>query len=245
MKLNQLIAVMQSVKKRAADEKTKIYKQIQKPELFQGLSRTYSPKDEEGHVYPPESQKVTYKAAEALEAFSRACQDLFDSALTQDEANTSARANITLDDGTVVASDVPVTYLMFLDKQLTDIRTFLSHIPTLPIDEDWEYDPNRGFYVTRPRETTKTKKVQEFVIAAEATEHHPAQVKEVTNDVVEGTWSLVKFSGALPQSELDEMRLRLDVLQKAVIKAREEANGGDITRRTISNNIFDYLFGQR
>ncbi|WP_309738960.1 hypothetical protein [Chamaesiphon sp. OTE_20_metabat_361] len=41
------------------------------------------------------------------------------------------------------------------------------------------------------------------MVAYEATEHHPAQIKEVSKDIVEGIWSLVEFSGALPQDRVN------------------------------------------
>jgi hypothetical protein len=243
MKLNQLIAILQSVKANAAKGKTEVYQLAQKSGLFQGLSRTYQSREEDGFVYPPESQKLTLKATELVEKFVQASTEFLDLAATQDYANTEARASVVVD-GQTILTDVPVSYLLFLEKQLQDVKTFVLSLPVLSIDKDWQRDPNRGFYVTTPKETVKTKKITDFVVAYEATEHHPAQIKEVTKDVVEGVWSLVEFSGALPQDRVNALTVRVEKLQKAVLQAREEANSRDVQQRQVAGAVFGYLFAE-
>lgn len=243
MKLNQLIAVLQSVKANASKSKTEVYQLCQKNTLFQGLSRTYQSREEDGFIYPPESQKLTLKADELVEKFVQSCSEFLDLAATQDYANTEAKATIAIDGQTIIA-DVPVSYLLFLEKQLQDMKTFIAALPVLSIDKDWQHDPNRGCYVTSPKETVKTKKITDFVVAYEATEHHPAQIKEVSKDVVEGIWSLIEFSGALPQDRVNLMMRRVDMLQKAVIQAREAANSQEVQQRQVANAVFSYLFAK-
>ncbi|WP_310411746.1 hypothetical protein [Chamaesiphon sp. OTE_8_metabat_110] len=80
------------------------------------------------------------------------------------------------------------------------------------------------------------------MVASEATEHHPAQIKEVSKDIVEGIWSLVEFSGALPQDRVNSLLRRVDKLQKATIQAREEANNHQAQSRQVATAIFGYLF---
>jgi hypothetical protein len=243
MKLNQLIAILQSVKNNAAKGKTEVYQLAQKGGLFQGLSRTYQSREEDGFVYPSESQKLTLKANELIEKFVLASTEFLDLAATQDRANTQAQAAVVVD-GTTILSEVPVSYLLFLEKQLQDVKTFVLSLPVLPIDKDWQRDPNRDCYVTSPKETVKTKKITDFVVAYEATEHHPAQIKEVSKDVIEGIWSLVEFSGALPQDRVNLLLSRVDKLQKAVLKAREEANSREIEQHQVAGAVFGYLFAE-
>jgi hypothetical protein len=243
MKLNQLIAILQSVKANAAKGKTEVYQLAQKSGLFQGLSRTYQSREEDGFVYPPESQKLTLKATELVEKFVQASTEFLDLAATQDYANTEAKASVVVD-GQTILTDVPVSYLLFLEKQLQDVKTFVLSLPVLSIDKDWQRDPNRGCYVTIPKETVKTKKITDFVVAYEATEHHPAQIKEVTKDVIEGVWSLVEFSGALPQDRVNALTVRVEKLQKAVLQAREEANSRDVQQRQVAGAVFGYLFAE-
>ncbi len=241
MKLNQVIAVIKGLKQKANKAKTSAYQSVQKPQLFQGLNRTYQPRDEEGYVYPSEALKVTMQATDLIESFRAAASELFNMAATQDWANTEAKASVKVNDKVIVA-DVPVTHLMFLEKQLVDIHTFIEALPVLPIDKEWEYDSNRGLYATEVKQSAKTKKVTEFVVAYEATKEHPAQIKEVSKDVVEGTWSLVELSSALPQDEVNQYMQNVDKLLEAVIKAREEANNLEVTKQEIANPIFDFIF---
>lgn len=241
MKLNQVIAIMKGTKKTAADGKTSLYQRIQKTALFQGISRIYSPVDDDGYVYPPESQKVTFNAETLLQDFVDANKELFDIAATQDWANTKAKADVKVGEK-VILKAVPVTYLMFLEKQLIDIKTFVKTLPVLPIENEWEYDESRGVFASEVKKTTKTKKISDFVIAAEATKEHPAQVREVSKDVVEGVWDTQALSGALTQDRVDELFQRTEALLNAVISAREEANSAEVKKQEVSSNIFDYLF---
>ncbi len=241
MKLNQLIAVLQSVKANASKGKTEVYQLSQKTALFQGLNRSFQSREEDGYIYPAESQKLTLKANELIDKFVQSCSEYLDLAATQDHANTEAKASIVVE-GQTILQDIPVSHLLFLEKQLQDVKTFIGSLPVLSIDKDWQHDPNRGCYVTSPKETVKTKKITDFVVAYDATEHHPAQIKEVSKDVVEGTWSLIEFSGALPYDRVNVLMRRVELLHKAVVQAREEANSRDVQQRQTADAIFGYLF---
>ncbi len=128
-KLNQIIAVEKGVKSKSLQDITAAHHKVQKPALLAGISRTYQPKDEEGEQLPPESARVQFKAEEALREMSASLTRLFDVTATKDWANCSARADVTVDGRTVVA-EVPVSYLLFLEKQLTDLHTFVKNFPS-------------------------------------------------------------------------------------------------------------------
>ncbi|NEO85787.1 MAG: hypothetical protein F6J87_16275 [Spirulina sp. SIO3F2] len=241
MKIHQLIAILQSVKNKSSKAKTAVYQLAQKVELFKGLSRTYEPRQEDGYIYPPESKPVQKQATDLMQQFRTACTELFDLCATQEKSNTKAKASVTVD-GQVIVADVPVGTLLFLEKQLVDVQTFIGKLPVLDIDQEWEYDSNRGCYATAPKQTAKTKKITKPVVLYEATKEHPAQVKEVSEDIVEGTWSLINFSGALPQDQINEMLRRVDKLLKAVVIAREEANSIEVEELKVAEPIFDYIF---
>jgi hypothetical protein len=87
---------LQSVKTNTAKCKTEIYQLAQKSALFQGLSRTYQSREEDGFIYPAESQKLTLKANDLIERFVQSSSELFDLAATQDYSNTEAKASIVL-----------------------------------------------------------------------------------------------------------------------------------------------------
>lgn len=127
-KLNQIIAVEKGVKSRSFQELTEAHHLLQKPTLMSGISRTYRPKDEEGEQLPPESTRVQVKAEDAIRKTVEILTELFDVTATKDWANRSAVASVIVD-GNTLLTDVPVTYLLFLEKQLTDIHTSSRSCP--------------------------------------------------------------------------------------------------------------------
>ena len=64
-----------------------------------------------------------------------------------------------------------------------------------------------------------------------------------TEDVIVGTWTTIKFSGALPAAKIREMRERVTKLAQAVKFARETANSADVTDVTIGDAVLSYVFG--
>ena len=105
-----------------------------------------------------------------------------------------------------------------------DIHTFVDKLPALDPGETWTYNPDVDHYASEPYQTTKTRKVMKNHVKAEATKEHPAQVDTYTEDVIVGNWTTVKFSGALPAKEKNEILDRVRKLQEAVKIAREDAN---------------------
>ena len=241
-KLNQIIAVVNGKKSRGQKELTEIYKKLQKPTLFDGISRTYQPLDEEGETQPPEKKNVQYKAHEAIEEVRTALLDLFDVTATQDFANCQAKADVEVD-GQAVLEQVPVTHLLFLEKQLTDLHTFVGQLPTLDPAETWHWDENADCFAAEPVLSNRTKKVPRSHVLVEATEHHPAQAEMYHEDVKVGEWRMVKFSSALPAQEKNEILGRIRKLQEAVKFAREQANNSKVEEIKIGNKVFDFVFG--
>jgi hypothetical protein len=239
-KLNQIIAVEKGTQSRTARSITDAYHLIQKPALLAGISRTYRPKDEEGESLPPESTKVQVKAEGVLRDVATAMTNLFDVVATKDWANRVAKADVVVE-GRPILTDVPVSYLLFLEKQLTDLKTFLEKLPTLDAAESWTFDEGQDVWRADAVETARTKKVPRNHVKYEATEKHPAQVEMYYEDVVVGTWTKVTFSGAMPTHRINQLRERIDKLQDAVKSAREEANGIEVEQQRLGGAIFDFL----
>jgi hypothetical protein len=241
-KLNQVIALVNGKKTRAKEELTKIYKTVQKPEVFAGISRVYQPSDDEGETIPPEKKLPLFTTKQILNSVQTTLTDLIDIVATQDHGNTEAMAGIVVD-GTLLVDNVPVTHLLFLEKQLVDIHTLIAALPTLDPSEHWMYDENRGCYVTEPTRTNRTKKVMRNHVKAAATDKHPAQVDVYTEDIKVGEWSTVKMGGALPADEKRDILERVRKLQDAVKMAREEANSHVVTPITIAPQLLTYIIG--
>lgn len=240
-RLNQIIAIVKGVKSRSYEDLTKAHHALEKPTLLSGLSRTYAPRDEEGDRLPSESTKVQINAEKVIAETGRIMSELFDVTATQDWANCTATADLMVDGKTLLAR-VPVTYLLFLEKQLVDIHTFVTKLPILDPAEDWQYDDTADCWATPPAETSRSKKVPRVLVKYEATKEHPAQVEVYNEDIPVGTWRTIKFSGALPAARVREMITRVETLQMAVKFAREEANNLEVTSQSVGTAVFGYLF---
>lgn len=241
MKLNQVIAIEKGTKSRSLQDLTEAHHNLQKTTMLAGIARTYRPKDEEGEQFPPESTRVQLRAEDVIRSTSETLTKLFDVVATKDWANCDAKADVVVD-GKVLLSQVPATYLLFLEKQLLDLHTFVKKLPVLDASESWTFDPSADCWATEPVSTLKTKKVPRNHVKAEATEKHPAQVEVYYEDVVVGTWRTIKFSGALPARRVHELLDRVEKLQEAVKFAREEANNREVTEQKIGATVFNYLF---
>jgi len=241
-KLNQIIAVEKGVKSKSFQELTDAHHAVQKAALLSGIARTYQPKDEEGEQLPPEATKVQVRTEEVLREVSKTLTRLFDVTATKDATNCVAKANVVVDQKTLL-SDVPVSYLLFLEKQLTDLHTFVKKLPLLDAAEDWNFDESADYWRTEQVRTIRTKKVPRNHVKAEATEKHPAQVEVYYEDVAVGYWTTVKFSGALPAKRVNDILDRVLKLQTAVKFAREEANSIEAVDQRVGAAVFGYLFG--
>ena len=241
-RLSQVIAIEKSVKNQSNNEITAAYHELQKAALFTGIARSYTPRDEEGEKLPAENQKVQRKAADLLKFTGDTMSKYWDMTLTKDSANCSATADVVVD-GVTICTKAPVTFLLFLEKQLIDLATMVKKLPVLDQGETWHLDSASDVYATDAVQTVKTKKVPKAFIKVPATKEHPAQVDAYTEDVVAGTWSTIKFSGALPQSKVTEVLEKIHKLQAAVKMAREEANTCQAEQRSVGANVFGYLLG--
>lgn len=241
LKLNQIIAIEKGVKSRVYSEVTDLHKASLKPDLFNGFSKSYMKKDEDGEDLPAEKKRVQFAASEVLRTVARNLSELMDVTARKDWTNCTAKGSIVIDDKVIIA-DVPVSYLLFLEKQVTDLRTFVSKLPILDEAEDWKKDNESGLYKTEATQTHRTKKLQKPLVLYPATPEHPAQTQMATEDVIVGFWHQVKQSGAMPKTEVQSMLERVDNLLKAVKEAREAANIADeVVTPDVGTAIFDYI----
>lgn len=239
--LNKLIAIESGVKTGAKRKETDLYHRLQKTALLNGITRTYQPKDEDGDKLPSETTLVQVKTEEVLKELSAELTRLFDVTLTKEVGNSQAKADVVVD-GKTLLKQVPVTYLLFLEKQLVDINTFVSKLPTLDPASEWNYDDNNDVWLTAPVQTVRTKKVPRNWVKAEATEKHPAQVEIFHEDVIVGTWTKIDSSGAIPAKRKTELLSRVEKLITAVKFAREEANSLTVEDQHAGEKVFNYLF---
>jgi hypothetical protein len=241
LRLNQIIAVEKNIKNRTQQNITVAYHKSQKPVLFNGFSKTYKTIKEGGELFPPENKLVEVKVTQLLDEVRNNMAELFDIEATKDYANCTAKSDVTID-GVVLVEQAPATYLLFLEKQLTDMATFVKSLPVLDATEEWTWDGKSLTYKTAATQTIKTKKVQEALMLVPPSEKFPGQAVQITNDVNVGNWDNIKMSGAISEPQKQKLVLRVEKLIKAVKFARETANLTEAPEVNVSDKLLGWLF---
>lgn len=241
MKLNQIIAIENNIKSKGSNTLTSVYHSAQKSSLFDGLVREYKPLTDDGEKFPSEKKLVQMRANDVLAQVRQDVGEWFQVEFEKDLGNTSAFADVKVDNEVLLAA-APSTYLLFLEKKLIDVRTFVEALPVLDPAEDWTWDSNTNYFKSALSQTAKTKKVQKALVLLEPTDKHPGQAVQITDDQVVGYWNQVKLSGALQQSQKDKFLSRLEALTKAVKVAREEANNTQVDTNKNTKSLLDWVF---
>ncbi|MGK0291190.1 MAG: hypothetical protein ACI86H_002657 [bacterium] len=103
-----------------------------------------------------------------------------DVVLQKERTNQEARADIIVD-GVTLAKEVPATFLLGLETKIRQWKTLLEEIPTPAQGIAWEKDETRGdgiYKMAHPEKKFRTGKTYKSKVLYEATEKHPAQIKE-------------------------------------------------------------------
>lgn len=240
--LHQIVAVEKDHKDKTSQEFTRAQSLLSNSGKLTGIARSYTPRDENGATLPSESTRVQVKAAQVVKDLQAHLASLFDVVATKDYTNCVAKANIVVD-GAVLLPAVPATYILFLEKQLAELLSFVKKLPALDPAFDWKYDASQDCWVTMPTETVRTKKSKKSQTVFEGNQHHPPQFLVWDEDIPEGTWSTLHYSGAMQQSEINAIIARIEKLQKAVKFAREEANRAEVTQQHVGETVLRYVFG--
>jgi hypothetical protein len=160
------------------------------------------------------------------------------------KSNQIAVANL-LFQGEVIAKDVPVDELLGLESRLKALRVVLDAMPTLQAGQEWVKNINdtlvHSWVSATPEVTTKTKKLTTPVVLYEATDKHPAQVKEVSEDKVVGTFTNTKVSGCATSAQKAQILANVDELIMQAKQARMRANMVDADKSKIGETLVRIL----
>lgn len=241
LKLHQVLALQKGAMGDAHTALTRAHHDLMKTQLLTGRRKTYRPaNDEDTTVFPSEYQKVQLLGTHVISSMLETQVRAFDLTAARDYTNTRARASVIVD-GNVLVQDAPTPYLLWLDKQIENLETFVKKLPVLNPEFNWNPDPAEG-WATDPVETTKTKKVKKVLVLHPGTDKHPPQVAAIDEDVVQGYWTSIQYSGALPQADVNAVLRRLRVLHDAVKVAIAEANAVEADTPKHGRSVFDFLF---
>lgn len=215
---------------------------------YTGFSKVYTANDAaDPYQHPPENKVVGYTAISKFKFLSEHMIRLLDCQYQKELANQKAHADIILtkDDGAeadvTLAQNVPVTMLLTLETRLEEFRKLVEGCPTLDPNLSWTWNDNTQCWETSPVTKLSTRKVPKVITKAPATDKHPAQTEMFTEDVPVGTWKEIVKSGALSVKQKAELFTRVDILHRAVKKARMRANEQEAPNDKMASKIFDYL----
>jgi hypothetical protein len=253
--LHQIVAILPGKKTRVKkDLETRIYHILDRaPAVFNGLTKVYTPAattedgeqpSEFSETRPAETVLVQMTAEQVVDELTTGLADLIDTVATMDRANCLAKADVKVGDR-VICEQVPVTTLMMLEKELSDLASVVGRFPTLDPAISWRKDPARGedgVYVSDVVESNSGKKIPKVVTLAPPTKEHPAQVTMVQEDVVVGRWALTKFSGAMTPQRVAGIKQRIEILREAVKFAREEANNITVEDVSYGEEFLNFVF---
>lgn len=246
-KLHELLAVEPDLQKRATailEEATVLFNKNQ--DRFTGHTRSLRMKDDDRSFEDADDEKViTTTVGDKLAYMSDMLAPYYNTVFRKEVTNQEAKADIELD-GTVIAENIPATFLLGMETRLTQLRRVYENIPTLQPGVKWEADSTlsseSGVVYRSPEAISyKTEKVAKSKILVEPTEHHPAQIHQWYEDTPVGVVKTVKFSGTITPLEKSQMLTRIDNLIRAVKKARQRANGQKVTERDIGQTLLDYI----
>lgn len=241
-KLNQIVAVVAGKKTRAEKEFGDLNKTAQKADLFYGIARTYQPLDESGEDLPPERKLIQASVGDIISGARTILTGIMDAVATQEYGNCETAADVRVG-GEVLLEKVPVTVLLYLEKQLNDLHTFVGNLPTLDPSERWTMDQTTGQWEAETTKTVRTKKVAKPIVLYPATPEHPAQTQLVSEDITAGHWQTRKTSTAMAGTAKRAIVGRIEKLREAVKVAREDANSADVIDRQIADPVLGYVFG--
>ncbi len=218
----------------------------EKHNLFIGAKKTYESFMETGeNEFPDEFLEMATTVPERLKYTLNSAEAYLDNVLKKEKTNQIAKGDIEID-GTVIAKDVPVCFLLALENKLKLWKEGLSMIPTLNPQTAWEtaFDYKEyAWKATHDEIKYRTKKQIQHKILVQPTDKHPAQVEKWNEDMNVGRFITTKWCGMIHPAEKMAILSRLDKLSRAVKKARMRANNIDAVDASIGKEITEYLMG--
>jgi hypothetical protein len=246
-KLHELLAVGGNLDTQATQVLAELTATFDKKRhLFEEKITTFQ-SNEEGVPAVTESQSsIQSSVAAEIEWISGILSKSLDVSYQIDEANTKARADVVTEDGETILKDVPATTLLSLEKELAKVLHLAKNIPTLDPAKGFALDSDRPKGTYRAREVNKprTKKINKPVVMHPPTKEHPAQVVMGSEDIVTGTIREQEWSSMITPALKADVIGRIEVLTRAVKKARAKANEAEVDQSTLKlgQKLLAYAF---
>lgn len=245
-KLHELLAVESNLENQAAKCRSDLTATFEKKRhLFEEKRVTFTPAGE-GTIPVTETQSdIQTNVNKELDWVQTHLVKALDASYQVAEANTVARADVVLEDDaqTVLLTGVPATALLELEKRVAEIAALITAVPTLDPAKGFVKDDSRNLYRAREVNKTRTRKEKKVFIKYEATKEHPAQTELLDQDVNVGTIQEQEWSGLVTPAEKAELINRVEMVARAVRRARSRANDVEVdTKKKIGNRLLSYIF---
>ena len=247
-KLHELLAVESNLKSQAAKATADLLNTFEKKRHhFSESLKTFKPKEEDAPSIIEEQLDLQTTVPKEIDWLTPFMVKALDASYQVAEANTGARADVVLEDGTMLLSNIPATALLELEKRAKETHDFIAAIPTLDPAKGFRESPERGPDTFKARDVvkTRTKKENKVVTLSPATDKHPAQVTVIPEDVPIGDIVVQEWSGLITTARKGELLERVEDLGRAVKQARSRANEIDVdtVKNKIGKKLLDYIFG--
>lgn len=244
-KLHEILAVETNLENQANKCRTDLMNTFEKKRhLFEEKRIVFQPNTEGAPAVTEHQSDIQSTVTKELVWIQAHIAKALDASYQVAEANTSARADVVLDDdaNTVLLKGVPATSLLELEKRIAEIHALVAAIPTLDPAKGFTFDSQRNVYKAREVVKSRTKKAARVIVKYEATKEHPAQTEIITEDVPVGTIQEQEWSGLVSPSEKAELIDRVERLARAVRRARSRANEVEVGNHKIGNKLLKYVF---
>jgi predicted nucleic acid-binding protein len=246
-KLHELLAVLGD----ASTASSAIIKETsntfsKKPDHFKGQTRKLEFFEESrSGENVSETKEIVTTVDDKLDHTCKVVGRYWDALLEMEATNATAKADIVLPDGTVVAKDVPATFLLGMETRLKEFREMLNQMPTLDPALNWKQDDLAGdhIYVSDPQVNFRTEKQLKHKVLYEATKEHPAQIEKYMEDRPVGRIETVHRSGMITPRRKADILENIGALLTAVKKARQRANTAEVESRKIAKDMFAHILG--
>lgn len=246
-KLHEVLAVMTDLETTARNIRDEaIVTFTKKATHFTGYHKTLKMFDElrKAEEEGAEDHKSLVTTVKNKLDYMKSSQVKYLDALWQQEStNQKAKADLVVGDK-VIIKDAPAVFLLALESRLKAIRAVFDSAPTLDPSVEWVSDNSQGegtYKSVHPETSQKQEKQIRHQVLVQPTKEHPAQIEKWFENVVVGTYSTIKYSGAISPGQKSDYLKKIDTLIQATKQARQRANSTQVEKEHFAKALFEYI----